>query len=111
MQSVEIAKKINSELKKIGWSKNDFVREYDKFHSYKSQLTRDSLQKQLSRKTTNPALLSDYLDFLYQHSDWKKHDQVKPTFAVSDLEDDFINDMREISSNITKKLKNNLKNQ
>jgi hypothetical protein len=105
MQSDEISKKIKTELSRIGWSLNDFVIEYDKHHSYKSKLTFDSFKKQLSRKTTNQALLENYLEFIYQHAEWRKRDNIKPSFVGELLGDDFIREMRNISRNITSKLK------
>jgi hypothetical protein len=108
MQSDEISRKIRAELSRMGWSISDFVREYDKYHSYNSRLTSDSLKKQLSRKTTIQPLLKTYLDFIYQHEAWRKIDNVKPIFVGSLLEDDFISEMSNISRNITRKLKNDL---
>lgn len=105
MQSDEISKKIKTELSGIGWSLNDFVIEYDKYHSYKSKLTLDSFKKQLLRKTTNKALLENYLEFIYDHDAWRKRDNIKPSFVGELLDDDFIREMSNISRNITSKLK------
>ncbi|MFQ2148664.1 hypothetical protein ACK33U_08560 [Aeromonas jandaei] len=96
---------IKMEMSKIGWSLNDFVIEYDKYHSYKSKLTAESLKKQLSRKTTNQDLLKNYLDFIYKHEAWRKLDNIKPSFVNDFLETEFVFEMTEISQSITKKLK------
>ena len=105
MQQDDFAVKIKNEMSRIGWSLNDFVMEYDKYHSYKSKLTIDSLKKQLSRKTTNQALLKNYLDFIYKHEAWRKLDNIKPSFVNDFLETEFVFEMTEISQSITKKLK------
>ncbi|BDA15010.1 hypothetical protein KAM339_035510 [Aeromonas caviae] len=105
MQPDDFAVKIKNEMSRIGWSLNDFVMEYDKYHSYKSKLTIDSLKKQLSRKTTNQALLKNYLDFIYQHETWRKLDNIKPLFIDDKLEGGFILEMAKISCEITKTLK------
>lgn len=96
---------IKAEMSKIGWSLNDFVIEYDKHHSYKSKLTVESLKKQLSRKTTNQALLKNYLDFIYKHDAWRKSDNIKPSFLNNHLEKEFVFEMTKISQSITNKLK------
>lgn len=41
---------IKMEMSKIGWSLNDFVIEYDKYHSYKSKLTAESLKNSYQEK-------------------------------------------------------------
>lgn len=105
MQPDDFAATIKNEISRIGWSLNDFVREYDKHHSYKSKLTIDSLKKQLSRRTTNQALLKNYLNFIYQHEAWRKLDNIKPLFIDDKLEDEFILEMAKISCEITKKIK------
>ncbi|WP_148611556.1 hypothetical protein [Aeromonas sobria] len=105
MQPDNFAITIKTEMSKIGWSLNDFVIEYDKYHSYKSKLTVESLKKQLSRKTTNQDLLKNYLDFIYKHEAWRRLDNIKPSFVNKNLEKEFIFEMTEISQSITRKLK------
>lgn len=104
----EISNRIKGELSKMGWSMNEFVKEYDKFHSYRSGLTIDSFKKQLARKTTNPNLLNSYLNFLYQHPKWVKLDQVRPIFVTSELDEGFVSEMEAISEKITIKIENDL---
>ncbi len=54
MQQDDFAVKIKNEMSRIGWSLNDFVMEYDKYHSYKSKLTVESLKKHLSSGVNLP---------------------------------------------------------
>ena len=109
MGRTELQSRILKEMKRLGWSHAEFVKEYDKHHKYKSGLTESSLKKQLSRNTTRPELLNSYLDFIYNHSASLAGDMANPpNYSEQHFNEAFNKKMESISKQITDDMENDL---
>lgn len=96
---------IRGELSKLNWSMANFVKEYDKYHKYKSKLTEESFKKQLSRKTTSTGLLNTYLDFIYSHKEWRRLGNIKPYYTSQEyFSSEFHEPMKKISKLISERV-------
>ncbi len=112
MTTNELQSEIKKLIKKIGWSLpklSDVIYtamhdefEYDEDEALKF---REKIKKQLSRKSTTPEILENYLHIISQDRKVERHEIIIPVYIKSKyLDSEMVEKMRSISRGITKSL-------
>ncbi len=116
MDTATAQKEIKSIISKLGWSQNRLAREiyvatYDSEDHIDSDdemhKLEEKLKKELSRNTTKPERLIQYLEVISRHNEFKNLNLVIPTYIESTrFSASFKSSMSTISKNISADIEN-----
>lgn len=107
MTTDQLQNEINSIIKKLGWSKKRLAREvyvatFDDDDEIEIKRLEERLKKELSRLSTKPERLEEYLQIISRHREFEKLDLVLPIFIKSKyINDNVRSGMETISKTIT----------
>ena len=90
MNTKSIQEEIKKAIDKLGWSRNRLAREiyvatYDFDDDVEINKLEERLKKELTRATTKPVRLLEYLAIISKHNEFKNLDIVMPIFIESEL--------------------------
>ena len=106
MTTDKLQSEINSIINKLGWSKNRLAREvyvatFDDDNEVEIKRLEERLKKELSRSSTKPERLEEYLQIISRNREFEKLDLVLPVFIKNKyLSDNVMSGMATISKTI-----------
>jgi len=110
MDTVDIQNDIKLIISKLGWSQNRLAREiyvatYEYDDDDEVKKLEERLKKELSRKTTKPERLLQYLAIISRHNEFKNLDVIVPAYIEGGLLSATLKaGMKAISKNLSENL-------
>jgi hypothetical protein len=86
MDTTSAQREIKYTISKLGWSQNRLAREiyvatFDFDDDDEINRLEERLKKELTRKTTKPERLLEYLSIIYRHNEFKNLDLIAPSYT------------------------------
>ncbi len=106
MNTKDLQIEIKSMIRKLKWTQKRLAREiYTETHEYDNDIEigrfEESLKKDLSRDSTKPERLMEYMKIISRHDDFKKLDLIIPVYVSTETLSPLMKDeMKRISSYI-----------